>query len=943
MSQAPKDARSESAEFEHWTRIKALFGRALELTPEQRTAFLRQECEEDPIALAAVQRLLLHDDQAGSFLEEPVFGALRTDSTFAPGQLIANRFIVTRLIGHGGMGEVYEAEDRILCERVAIKTIRREIANYDELNVRFRQELQLARQVSHPNVCRVFELWEHKEDNAPRIAFLTMELLCGETLAERLSRVKKLAADETLEFSRQIAEGLFEIHRLGIVHRDLKPSNLHLIPEENGQTRVVLTDFGLARMANRIGPSVTQTGKPIGTPAYMAPELFERGEATFASDIYAFGVTIFEMATGQRHPLMQPSKVAPELGPQWNEAICQCWDLKPENRPPDALSVVRMLAPRSKSRSGWRALAATAAAALLLLGGIGIWVKESGTRGKPAVLSRVTVDSGLSGNPSVSDDGNLLVYYSDRADQNFDIWIQNLSDGSTRQLTDNPAHETEPAISPDGQWVVYRSEQDGGGIYMIGAKGGPARLLAKDGRNPRFSPDGKLVLYWTGQPGDHSMPSGRIWRIPAGGGSAEQLAPDFADARLPAWSFDGNHILFRGAKTATPSLDDASDWWVTSLNGREVVKTGALALFRQLGLWLHDSTIGWDRKRVIFAARSGHSTNLWSVALNAPTFRPTVPPERLTTSVDFEVSPWICRNGSILFATLHAEDHVWRVSTQTGALIQTTTEDSMDARPSVSLDGKLLAYARRLGEARDVWLKEVETGKQHLIARDRAAIPYVSPDGKAVAYSVTGSGTSSITLQPVPNGVPKTVCKDCGDLIGWIPDSRGVMYLRIAAGRPQAIRSIDVSSGRDVEILAGGEFDQASLAPSGDRIAFTVRQSGIATQIYVAPLRNDHPTGRTEWVPLTDGRCWDDKPRWSPDSRTIFFYSDRDGNGCIWKQDVQLNGLRPSGPALALSHLHTSNPSTMYLSRPAFSLSAARDWVYFNAGKMTGNIWALKQ
>lgn len=218
--------------------------------------------------------------------DKPIFGA---------GEMIGGRYRVVRFIARGGMGEVYEVEDGELQTRVALKTIAPERASSSRQISRFRQEIQLARKVSHPNVCRVFDLGRH-HDAKGDVLFLTMELLPGETLAAHLREHGPMTCAQALPLVRQMVAALSAAHHLGIVHRDFKPGNVMLVESANGLV-VKVTDFGLAtnpEAEETVSRSLTEI---LGTPEYMAPEQL-RGQCSARTDIYALGMTVFQMLTG---------------------------------------------------------------------------------------------------------------------------------------------------------------------------------------------------------------------------------------------------------------------------------------------------------------------------------------------------------------------------------------------------------------------------------------------------------------------------------------------------------------------------------------------------------------------------------------------------------------------------------------------------------------------
>ena len=328
---------------ERWARITEIFGQAMESGGAQRDAFVAQACGEDDELQREIQRLLLIHDQEGAFVDNPAVpaGALAEASsmrTFRTGQAVSGRFCITQFLGEGGMGEVYSAEDQELKTPVALKTLHARLADTPKFAERLRQEIQLARRVTHPNVCRVFDAG--RDDGTP---FFTMELLEGETLARRIERSGSIPTGEVLPIVRQLCAGLVAAHEAGILHRDFKSANVMLCG-----SRAVITDFGLARVVEGDSSTATTTGLIIGTPAYMAPEQFEGAPAGPAADIYALGVVMYEMVTGRRpfqdssplaialkklkNPPPAPKQFAQELPAHWEAVILKCLQPNPADR-----------------------------------------------------------------------------------------------------------------------------------------------------------------------------------------------------------------------------------------------------------------------------------------------------------------------------------------------------------------------------------------------------------------------------------------------------------------------------------------------------------------------------------------------------------------------------------------------------------------------------------
>lgn len=327
-----------------------------------------------------------------------------------PGTVLADRYRVLRPLGRGGMGEVVEALDQELGEHVALKFLRPELHADPVASERFRREIKLARKVTHPNVCRVFDVG-HAEVDGRHVTFLSMQLLTGETLAQRLARLGRLTTAEVLPLLRQLTAGLAAAHEAGVVHRDFKPSNVMLLPG-SGEERAVITDFGLARGHGTDASVSTHAGDLVGTPAYMAPEQVEGKEITTATDVYALGVVLYEMLTGSlpfggdtpfecalrrlREPPPPPRTLAPDLEPRWETIVLRCLARDPRDRPP-VETIVPALAgttrpgvrlTRHRRRALWIA-AATAGVAvatgLLAWRGLAARGRRSEGPGRPAV------------------------------------------------------------------------------------------------------------------------------------------------------------------------------------------------------------------------------------------------------------------------------------------------------------------------------------------------------------------------------------------------------------------------------------------------------------------------------------------------------------------------------------------------------------------------------
>jgi tetratricopeptide (TPR) repeat protein/tRNA A-37 threonylcarbamoyl transferase component Bud32 len=289
---------------QRWKRKKEIFAAAAELTKEKRDAFLQEQCADDADLRLEVGQLLDQlsvDDRTERLL--PVEAQpQQSPESLRPGSVLASRFRIVRLLGRGGMGEVYEAEDATLGGRVALKTLRPELATDQLFLQRFMREVNLARQITHPNICRVFDVGFEGQ-----LAFLTMELLRGQSLAERIRNGPQLGIAEVRKYACQILDALTAAHAKRITHRDLKPGNI-TITGNDGAIKIV--DFGLAKSLQAPEPASqeetaamaqeTRAGVVLGTVGYMSPEQALGRPVDERSDLFSFGAVLYEMVTGRR-------------------------------------------------------------------------------------------------------------------------------------------------------------------------------------------------------------------------------------------------------------------------------------------------------------------------------------------------------------------------------------------------------------------------------------------------------------------------------------------------------------------------------------------------------------------------------------------------------------------------------------------------------------------
>src|SRR4051812_47165689 len=336
---------------------------ALARPQPERTAYLRQTCGTDSTLCDQALKYIEWEELMGNFLLEPLVKRAQPPNEFEPGELLIDRFRLVRKVGEGGMGTVWDAIDGKLDRRVAIKFPKNGLGRY------LPPEVRNAREISHPNVCKIHEIHVARTDQGP-VDFISMEFVEGETLLARLRR-GALSKQERLVVAQLLCAGVTEAHRNGVIHRDLKSSNILWGTWPGGAVRVVVMDFGLAYAADA---SAEKSGseRVAGTPAYMAPELWKGAPPSVESDIYALGVVFWELLSGEPPEALgltsstlsweqRPVWKAPTGYGRWDSVLARCLAPEPARRFHSVPEIAKALGPRV----AWKWTSAAAAAGVL--------------------------------------------------------------------------------------------------------------------------------------------------------------------------------------------------------------------------------------------------------------------------------------------------------------------------------------------------------------------------------------------------------------------------------------------------------------------------------------------------------------------------------------------------------------------------------------------------
>ena len=456
---------------EKWALLKELFDRAVEVDRSEWARFAEKACPGDEDLQRELLRLLENDAEADSFWSyKPV---PKLGATWSPGTLVMGRFRIVRFVGRGGMGEVYEAGDQVLNQKVALKTIRPEVAGDARMLARFKQEINLARKVTDPHISRIHEIFTGPTP------FLTMEFLEGVTLSQKIVRDGPLPESEARCIALQLCQALEAAHKAGVVHRDFKSGNVMVSTAQDGSPWAVVTDFGLATSivlpeAETVTGGLTRPGAIMGTPLYMAPEQLEGGVATPATDLYALGIVLYEMLTGRtpfasgtpivaamarlKHRPDPPSSLVPGVSRLWDQVISRCLQYDATQRPHSADEVAAMLSGHSvglrsfaaPTLSRARALVAVCVLLLSILGFVA-WRRWPPSYHPPSSGAQQWYDAGTAAlREGTFLKAALALQHATQLDPNFVLAHARLADAWTElDYTDKAKDEMLLAASPE--------------------------------------------------------------------------------------------------------------------------------------------------------------------------------------------------------------------------------------------------------------------------------------------------------------------------------------------------------------------------------------------------------------------------------------------------------------------------------------------------------------
>jgi Tol biopolymer transport system component len=901
------------------------------------------------------------------------------------GRNLGNYQILDRL-GTGGMGEVYKARDLRLNRLVAIKILRTDRSTDPTRRQRFAQEARSASALNHPNIVAIYDVFEHDGMDC-----LVMELIAGDTLDALIPRTGMRWPD-ALRIAIPVAEGLRKAHAAGIVHRDLKPSNVMVA--DDGPVKIL--DFGIAKIveaelgendATRTAAPVTAEGAVMGTVNYMSPEQAQARHVDARSDIFSFGVMLYEMLVGGRvfqedsaigtlaailH--RDPPPLDPAIAPPALSRILQrCMKKNPDDRWQSISDVKQLLEDVGKDVAQPAAAAIPTrsravlpiAVAAALIAGAAIALLVFRTTGSepaansilPAALRMITADSGLSGYPAISRDGKLIAFASDRANgDNLDIWVQQVGGRDPIRLTNDPVDETTPAFSPDGTTIAFRSEKDGGGIYVMPALGGAAALLAPKGRNPLFSPDGKWVAYSIGGDVVANPGSTGVFIVSAGGGEPRAVHPEMATATNPVWSPQSDRLLVLARKDAKAPVRKEVDWWILPIDGGEPRRTGVYPRLDRQGLLAphfpqgYPGPLNWREKngdQILFSAIFGEGADLREISLAG-----TGDAQRLTLGPGtYDHANWSADGRRLAFADEDLKFDVWlqpldRTGGAANGPMRRITDNTIEQLlPSMSWDAAKLAWVSHRPEGWSLDVREGASGARRslLISATKILAARLSGDGAHVVYSNSAYDLMSV---PFAGGLARKLCEKCGIVMGASTDGADALYEPME-NEDVLLWSAQRNATAKMALRPNPEYllSSSRFSRDGKWIAFHALHNATDTgQIWIAPATTDAPAPQSQWIAITDGSKLERDPAWSADGRFLYFASERDGYRCIWARPLDPATKRPTGEAFAVRHLHSARFSMRHVGRRGFyaGITAGEGALVFAIGELKANVWMIE-
>ena len=824
------------------------------------------------------------------------------EKELAANSTVSHYRIVSK-IGAGGMGEVYRAVDERLDREVAIKVLPAEVAGDQDRLRRFEQEARATSALNHPNILTVYDIGEHEG-----VPFIVSELLVGEELRDRLND-GPIPLRKTIDYAQQVVSGLAAAHERGITHRDLKPENLFITKDD----RVKILDFGLAKLRESPTQSqgsedatrraLTDPGIVMGTVGYMSPEQVRGGVSDNRSDIFSFGVILYEMLTGKRafggesvvetmHAILKEDvpdfeDSGTRVPPAVEKLMRRCLEKKPEHRFHSAhdlgFALDAVSSPTSSSGSGltvaanslrdtpvtsranWLSRAAWIAAAAFVISTIvlaALYFRRETPHGE---TMRFTIPapekSSFTEAFEIAPNGQTLAFVARGTSGDTALWVRPIASVEARQLpgTEGAAF---PFWSPDSRSIAFFS---GGKLRKIDAVGGPAQTLADASTDPRggaWMADGTIIF--------SPRTTSPLLRVASSGGAVSDLTKLNAETgqsshRWPSALPDGKHFLYFG-RGGTP---DKQGIYVGSLDSAEpvlLVQTPSLGRYTEADgigymLFVREGTLMVQRFDAAKITLSGEAQPLVENILSYPG---EVGP---TAFAAFSTAA-----GRLIYRTGDQQTTRLTWHDRSGRVLQTISEPAGYHEPSLSKDDTKVLFGRSDdGAPQDVYIQDLTRGNSTRLTFDPGpdATSIFSPDESQVLFfsartltnsfylkSASGAGTEELILTGDAGTYPDS----------WSSDGKYVLYEKNGGAQKKIDLWVLPMTGEKVPFVyieTPFEEAHAQFSPDAKWVAYTSNESG-RSEIYVQSF----PTGGGKWQISTAGG---DQAQWRRDGKELFY------------------------------------------------------------------------
>ncbi len=866
------------------------------------------------------------------------------------GQTLSHYKILEK-IGQGGMGEVYLAQDTTLDRKVALKFLSEELQRDPTARKRFLREAKSAAALDHPYICKIYEIGEAEE-----ISFIAMEYIQGTTLREELLK-GPLSLKEALRKATEIAEALEAAHKQKIVHRDLKPSNIMLTPD--GHVKVM--DFGLAKRVTpheegqekEITTALTRDSALLGTVPYMSVEQV-RGQAVDTwSDIFSFGVVLYEMLSGVNpfkrdgqietaHAIV--SETPPPLSQYTNDipvvlqhTVKRMLAKDPARRIQSAMDIRNELeelrgelssglvqeavlrGPRSAVRK-W--VMAAAVILIVVLAGL-LYLLQTPQDTVPRLVNpvQVTFAVGVENFPTWAPDGGRLAYESNQ-DGSWDIWVTQLGGGQpVNRTADHAGPDRYPSWAPDGRQIAFLSQRDETwGLYTMAAVGGMPRKVVSLNLDPTYY---RGVPQWSA---DGTQIAVVVWDSP--GGYAEVVSWQTQETqRIPlpqhegtpcldlSWSPDGR--LFAYVEAEGDAAEVTRLWTFPSSGGEAIPVTDGRTNDRS-PIWSADG------RQLLFISNRGGTMDLWQQSIGEEG-RPEGEPVSVTTGLGIRSAVFSSDGAKVAYSQGRPVSSLWRLPILSDRPAnwadaqQITFDNALIEFFDLSPDGKRLAISSDRAGNQDLWILPSEGGQMTQLTTDPTDdwAPRWSPDGEEIAFYAYRSGNRDVWVMPSLGGPARQLAPHPTEetVPTWSPDGREIAFISRRSGN------------REIWIVAaeGGEPRQVTVRPEDDTITdWSGDGRWLVFQSESRLFRISPAGGQPE--ALVEGPTALFGARLSPDDK-VLYYLGLDDN--LW--------------ALSLEDGRKSPVTDLEGRRGTLGWGVATDgpFLYFTWAEETGDIWVM--